>query len=71
MKIWISKTETPTYKLIKLNCEKHSNYEYLGDLNDKELKNFLEDAKSDIDAQKNIHLLHYFGYLHLFITSKR
>ncbi|WP_297485087.1 hypothetical protein [Sulfurimonas sp.] len=70
MKIWISKTVTPTYKLIKLHCEQHSNYEYLGDLSDTELEKFFLDLKGDIDVQKNTKLLHYFGYLHLFITMK-
>ncbi len=70
MKIWISKTVTPTYKLIKLHCEQHSNYEYLGDLDDAELKNFFLDLQKDIDVKKNTKLLHYFGYLHLFITTK-
>jgi len=68
MKIWVSKTVTPTYKLIKLHCEEHSKYKYLGDLSDEELKIFLLSEKEDIDVDKNIKLLHYFGYLHLFIT---
>ena len=69
MKIWIAKTVTPTYKLIKLYCEEHSGYEYLGDLNDEELEKFFLNFKEDIDAKKNVKLLHYFGYLHLFITK--
>ena len=68
MKIWLSKTVTPTYTLIKLHCEEHSEYKYLGDLSDEELKIFLLSEKEDIDVDKNIKLLHYFGYLHLFIT---
>ena len=70
MKIWISKTVTPSYKLIKLHCEQHSNYVYLGDLDDKELKEFLLSEQQNIDVTKNIKLLHYFGYLHLFVTQK-
>lgn len=70
MKIWISTTVTPTYKLIKLHCEQHSNYEYLGDLDDAELENFFLDLQKEIDVKKNTKLLHYFGYLHLFITTK-
>jgi hypothetical protein len=71
MKIWISQTDTNTYKLIKLSCEQHSNYEYLGDLSSEELRNFFKELKDDIDIEKNIHLLEYFGYLHLFITCKK
>ena len=71
MKIWIEETKTAAYRLVKLNCEKHSDYEYLGDLNDEELKEFLLSVKEDIDVVKNIKLLHYFGYLHLFVIQKK
>jgi len=70
MKIWISKTVTTSYKLIKLHCEQHSEYEYLGDLSDEDLKEFFLSVKGDIDVAKNIKLLHYFGYLHLFVTQE-
>jgi len=70
MKIWISDTQASTHRLVKLNCEQHSDYKYLGDLNNEELKQFLLDFKSDIDVNKNIKLLQYFGYLHLFMISK-
>jgi len=42
----------------------------LGDLSDEELKEFFLSVKEDIDVTKNIKLLHYFGYLHLFITQE-
>ena len=69
MKIWISDTQTQAYRNIKLHCEKHSNFEYLGDLDDDELKIFLVSLKNDIDTQKNIKLLKYYGYIHLFIVK--
>jgi len=71
MKIWISDTQTPTHRLIKLNCEEHSNYEYLGDLNDDEFKEFLLRVQKDIDVTKNTNLIKYYGYLHLFIINKK
>lgn len=70
MKIWISDTKAPTHRNIRLNCEEHSNFTYLGDLNDEELSTFLLEVKPDIDVKKNVNLLHYFGYLHLFIVNK-
>ena len=70
MKIWISDTQTPTHRLVRLNCEEHSNYKYLGDLNDDELKSFFLGLQDDIDVEKNSKLLKYYGYLHLFIISK-
>ena len=71
MKIWISNTQTPTHKIVKLHCEDHSGYEYLGDLDDNELNNFFIDLKKDIDLEKNIKLLKYYGYLHLLIVNKK
>lgn len=71
MKIWINDSKSPSHRIIKLNCEEHSGFEYLGDLNDDELKSFFLELKDDIDIDKNIKLIKYYGYLHLFITSKK
>ena len=70
MKIWIYDTKTPTHRNVKLNLEQHSDFVYLGDLSDKELKSFLIDFKEDIDVEKNIKLLKYYGYLHLFYITQ-
>jgi len=70
MKVWIEQTDTPTYRQVKLNCEDHSGCKYLGDLSEEELKKFLLEVKADIDVKKNLHLLQYFGYLHLFVIKK-
>jgi len=70
MKVWIAQTDTPIYRQVKLNCEAHSSYDYLGDLSDEELKKFLIEVKADIDVEKNLRLLQYFGYLHLFVIKK-
>jgi len=71
MKIWIEDTNTPSHRLVRLNCEEHSDYTYLGDLNDVELREFFLEVQSDMDVEKNIKLLHYYGYLHLFIIHKK
>ena len=71
MKIWISDTKTSTHRLIKLNCEEHSDFTYLGDLDDVELKEFFLSVKEDIDVEKNIKLIKYYGYLHLFMLPKK
>jgi len=71
MKIWISDTQTASYRNIKLNCEEHSNYLYAGEFkNDDELREFFLDLQEDIDLEKNIKLIKYYGYLHLFIITK-
>jgi len=71
MKIWIEDTNTPSHRLVRLNCEEHSDYTYLGDLNDAELREFFLEVQSDMDVEKNVKLLHYYGYLHLFIIHKK
>ncbi len=71
MKIWISDTQTSTHRLIKLHCEDHSDYKYLGDLDSSELGDFLLSLKDDIDVEKNIKLIKYYGYLHLFIIHRK
>ncbi|MCW8837458.1 MAG: hypothetical protein OQJ77_02020 [Thiovulaceae bacterium] len=71
MKIWIYDTKTPSHRIVKLNREEHSGFEYLGDLNDDELKSFFLELQDDIDVDKNIKLIKYYGYLHLFITPKK
>ena len=71
MKIWISDTKTPTHHLVRLHGEEHSDYKYLGDLNDEEIKNFLLEVQESIDVEKNLKLLKYYGYLHLFIIRKK
>ena len=71
MKIWINDTQTTSHRLVRLNCEEHSDHKYLGDFDDNELGVFFLKLKDDIDVEKNIKLLKYYGYLHLFIISKK
>jgi len=71
MKIWISQTQTPTHKLVRFHCEPHSDYEYLGDLNDDELRKYFLELQEDMDVEKNIKLIKYYGYLHIFIIFKK
>lgn len=70
MKIWINDTNTTTHRLVKLNCESHSDFSYLGDLDDVALCEFLLSVQADMDVEKNRKLLHYYGYLHLFVIHK-
>ena len=70
MKIWIHDTNSSTHRNIKLNLENHSGYKYLGDYNDNELEGFFTSVDDSIDIQKNVKLLKYYGYLHLFIIKK-
>ena len=71
MKIWISDAQTSNHRLVRLNCEEHSDYKYLGDLDDNKLSDFFLSLKDDIDVEKNIKLIKYYGYLHLLILPKK
>ena len=71
MKIWISDTQTSSHRLVKMNCEEHSDYAYLGDLDDEQLKKFFLKVDSSMDLEKNMKLIHYYGYLHLFVIHKK
>jgi spore coat polysaccharide biosynthesis protein SpsF (cytidylyltransferase family) len=69
MKLWISDSQTPTHRLVKLYCQEHSNYVYVGDLSDEELERFLSSIENK-NVQKNINLLKYYGYLNIFVIVK-
>lgn len=71
MKIWISDTQASSHRLVRLNCEEHSDYTYLGDLDDTELSAFLLELQDNMNVSKNIQLIKYYGYLHLFIIHKK
>ncbi len=71
MKIWISDTQTARHRLVRFHCEEHSDYKYLGDLDDDELRDFFLSLQDDMDVKKNMKLIKYYGYLHLFIIHKK
>ena len=71
MKIWIHDTQSPTHRIIKLNCEEHSDSVFLGDLDDEEIREFFKELSPKIDIEKNLKLIQYYGYLHLFITPTK
>ena len=70
MKLWIMDTNTPTHRLVRIKCENQLGYSYLGNLNEEEIKEFILSIKED-DIQKNMKLLKYYGYLHLFSIHKK
>ena len=69
MKIWILQTDTPTHNIVRLNCEDHSDMEYLGEFEDEAFIEYLQTLQSDIDTQKNLKLIKYYGYLHLLLKK--
>ncbi len=70
MKIWIEDNSTPTHHIIYLSKEGRQDLRFLGDYDDKALRSYFETLGSAIDIEKNLKLLHYFGYLHLFVKKE-
>jgi hypothetical protein len=70
MKIWISDIQAQSHRIIKLQCEDHSGYEYLGDFDDEQIREFFIGLQNDIDVESNLKRLKYYKYLHLFIIRK-
>ncbi|MCD6173230.1 MAG: hypothetical protein J7J96_05470 [Sulfurimonas sp.] len=70
MKIWMSDINAVTHRLIKLNCMEHSDYRYLGEFDDEKLKSFFLEIQDDMDIEKNMKLIKYYGYLNIFIIHK-
>ena len=68
MKIWIKEAKTDTHNIIRLHCEPHSDFKFLGDLDDDAFRKFIEELDMSLDIEKNLKLIKYFGYLHLLIN---
>ena len=66
----MSDTDMPTYRLVKLNGAEHSDFSYLGEFDDEKLKEFLLKIQDDMDIEKNMKLIKYYGYLNIFIIHK-
>ena len=71
MKIWISDTQASSHRLVRLHSEEHSACDYLGDLDDSALRAFFLELQDTMDVDKNIKLINYYGYLHLFILPQK
>ncbi len=69
MKLWIADTNLPTHRLVKLNSEPHSDYVYAGEFDDDKLKDFFLELDPKMNLEKNMQLIKYYGYLHLFIVK--
>jgi len=70
MKIWISDIKAEKHRIVKLQCEQHSGFEYLGDLDEQEIKTFFLSLGGDVEIETNLKRLNYYKYLHLFIILK-
>jgi hypothetical protein len=71
MTIWKYEENKPTYHLVKLYKEDHGEGEYMGDLDEKNIKEMIFEIKPDIKIDQAFGTLAYFGMLPLLITKKQ
>jgi len=71
MKIWTQITEGKKHKIVRFNCEEHSDMNYVGEFDDTAFKEYLQKLDGSIDVEKNLKLIKYYGYLHLFLSEKK
>ncbi len=70
MKLWIKDTSTETHYIIYFTKESSENTKYFKDLDDDGFKAYLTTLSSKIDVEKNLKLIQYFGYLHIFAKKE-
>ena len=70
MKLWIKDTSTTTHHIIYYTKESSENTKYFKDFDDDSFKAYLTTLSPKIDVEKNLKLIHYFGYLHVFAKKE-
>lgn len=70
MKIWIENSSTHTHHIIYLSKEGCEGASFLGEYDDNEIRDYFSSISSTVDVEKNLKLLHYFGYLHIFAKKE-
>ena len=70
MKIWKYEESKPTYSLVKFYKEDHGEGKYMGDLDEKEIREMILTIKPDIKIDQAFGTLNYFGMLPLLVTQK-
>ena len=70
MKLWIKDTSTITHYILYFTKESSENTEYFQEFDDDGFKDYLTTLSSKIDVEKNLKLIHYFGYLHIFAKKE-
>ena len=70
MTIWKYSEEKPTYLLVKLYKENHGEGEFLGDLDEAEIREMILEVKPNIKIDQAFGTLSYFGMLPILVTKK-
>jgi len=70
MKLWIKDTSTASHHILYYTKENSENTEYVKQFDDEAFKTYLATLSPTIDVEKNLKLIHYFGYLHIFAKKE-
>jgi len=68
--IWKYEENKPTHCLVKLYKEDHGEGEYLGDMDEANIKQMIVEIKPDVKIDQAFGTLAYFGMLPLLVTKK-
>ena len=70
MTIWKYSEEKPTHLLVKFYKENHGEGEFLGDLDEAEIREMILEVKPNIKIDQAFGTLSYFGMLPILVTKK-
>jgi len=70
MKLWIKDTSTQSHHIIYFTKESSENTRFFRELDDDSFKTYLTTLSPTIDVEKQLKLIHYFGYLHIFTKKE-
>ncbi|MFK5977053.1 MAG: hypothetical protein QM493_11170 [Sulfurovum sp.] len=70
MKIWKYEENKHTHRLVKLYIEDHGEGTFMGDLEDKVIKEMIVNIKPDMNINQAFGTLSYFGMLPILVTKK-
>jgi len=70
MKLWIKDSSTLTHHIIYINSEALHGLTFIGDLDDTALTAYLQALSSKLNIEKNLKLIHYFGYIHIYAKKE-
>ena len=71
MKLWIKDTSTTSHHIIYFTKEQAENTRYSRDFDDAGFREYLNSLSPTIDVEKNLKLINYFGYLHIFAKKEQ
>ena len=70
MKLWIKDTSTTTHHILYFTTEDSENVRFFKEFDEDAFKAYLKSLSETIDFEKQMKLINYFGYLHVFAKKE-